>query len=106
MNEVEKLNKYNELLDFYEVLLTDKQRLIMHYYYFDDLSLNEIAELQKTSRTAVYDMIKRCNKILDDYESKLHLVKSFEKRKILYKSLLDLNIKEINDIIEKCIETE
>lgn len=80
------------LMDLYGTLLTDKQRDILNLYYNDDLSLAEIAENMQTSRQAVFDIIKRCHKILLEYESKLGLMEkeiSRENSKIEMLSLLD-----------------
>lgn len=66
------------LFDFYGALLTEKQRLIFDLYYQDDLSLGEIAEKQDISRQAVYDIIKRSELILEEYENKLQLVNKFQ----------------------------
>ena len=68
------------LMDFYGSLLTQKQSEILQLYYNDDLSLSEIAELNKTSRQATYDLIKRCYKQLLSYESKLNLLQKSIKR--------------------------
>lgn len=40
-DEYEKINEY---LDWYESLLTDKQKDVMNMYYREDFSLSEIAE--------------------------------------------------------------
>lgn len=68
------------LMDIYGPLLTEKQINIMEWYYDDDLSLAEIAELNKTSRQAIHDLIKRCYKQLLSYESKLNLLQKTIKR--------------------------
>ncbi len=69
------------LMDFYGQLLTDKQIAALEYYYNDDLSLAEIAENMNISRQGVRDFIKRGEKQLQDFESKLGLVGRFEKIK-------------------------
>ena len=66
--EIEKTNRMNALFEFYAALLTDKQMNYIELYYADDYSLAEIAEEFQVSRQAVYDNIKRTEKILEDYE--------------------------------------
>lgn len=92
MINIEKTERINSLLDLYKDLLTDKQQEIMDMYYLYDLSLSEIAEDSNTTRAAVYDLIKRTSKILENYESKLHLL---EKRNKILEVIdgLDENIK-------------
>ncbi len=65
------------LYDFYGELLTVHQKEIYEQFVLDDLSLSEIAEQEGISRQGVHDLIKRCNKSLLGYESKLHLVEKF-----------------------------
>lgn len=78
--EIEKNNRINSLFAFYQPLLTKKQDDYMQLYYGDDYSLGEIAEDFQVSRQAVYDNIRRTEKILENYELKLHLYAEFEKR--------------------------
>jgi len=68
--EMEKTNRMNALFEFYSTLLTEKQMNYMELYYADDFSLGEIAEEYEVSRQAVYDNIKRTEKILEEYEKK------------------------------------
>lgn len=65
------------LYDFYGELLTNHQKEIYEQFVLEDLSLSEIAENAGISRQGVHDLIKRCNKTLEGYETKLHLVEKF-----------------------------
>lgn len=65
------------LYDFYGELLTKHQKEIYEQFIIEDLSLSEIAADAGISRQGVHDLIKRCNKILEGYEQKLHLVEKF-----------------------------
>jgi len=66
------------LYDFYGELLTEHQRRMYEDVVLNDYSYSEIAENLGISRQGVHDNIKRCNKILNEYEEKLHLVDKFE----------------------------
>jgi uncharacterized protein len=77
---LEKTNRMNLLLDLYEPLLTDKQRIILQHYFHEDYSLGEIAELFQISRQAVFEHIKRAETILQEYEVKLGLLDKQERR--------------------------
>ena len=78
------------LFDFYGALLTEKQKSMFDLYYQWDLSLGEIAEQQKISRQAVYDIIRRSEKALEEYEEKLELVKKFQDNKEKLQKALEL----------------
>lgn len=75
-----KTNRINLLFDFYEPLLTEKQRTFLQLYFHDDYSLGEIAENFEISRQAVYEHIKRAELTLQEYEAKLHLLHKHEQR--------------------------
>ncbi|GAB6088267.1 putative DNA-binding protein [Alkaliphilus crotonatoxidans] len=77
---LEKTIEISMLYDFYSQLLTEKQQEMIDLYYNQDFSLGEIAEVFAVSRQAVYDTLKRTEKILYEYEEKLKLVQLFTKR--------------------------
>lgn len=78
---MDKIFEQSLLYDFYGELLTEHQKRIYEDAVFHDMSLSEIAEEAGISRQGVHDLLKRCDKILSDYESKLHLVERFSKAK-------------------------
>lgn len=88
------------LLDLYGEMLTEKERDTLEYYYNDDLSLKEIADNESAARRfrrdmgyasdspserdtitrqGVRDTIKRAEKKLMDYDSKLQLVEKYSR---------------------------
>lgn len=74
----EKNMKFPLLLDMYGVLLTERKREILDYYYNDDYSLSEISELTGISRQGVRDSIKKSEEEIYGYESKLKIVEKYE----------------------------
>lgn len=78
------------LIDVYGEMLTKKQQEIMHNYFFENLTLSEIAELRNISKQAVDFTIKNSLKIVEKFEEKLRCVQKFDS----ITSLLD---KEKND---------
>ena len=81
---LEQRAKLAMLYDLYSGLLTEKQQNVFDLYHQCDLSLGEIAAEQQISRTAVHDLIKRTEHLLEKYEEKLQLAqRELERRKIL-----------------------
>jgi hypothetical protein len=105
-SELEKLEYRCMLYDFYGELMTPHQKKIYEDAVFNDYSLSEIADENGISRQGVHDLIKRCDKLLNGYEEKLHLVEKFSKikDKIQQINMLtdDDEIKQLsNEIIEE-----
>lgn len=71
---MDKIGRMALLFDFYGQLLTEKQQEIMVLYYEQNLSLGEIAEEMRVTRQAIHDIIRRCEKLLENYEQKLGLL--------------------------------
>lgn len=79
--EMERKVMQTYLYDFYGELLTEHQRDIFEDFVLNDLSLSEIAREEGISRQGVHDLVKRCDRILEGYEEKLHLLERFLKTK-------------------------
>lgn len=70
MDRVEIIN----LFDVYEKLLTDREKEIFKYYYYEDLSLSEISENLNITRTGVFNTLKKVEEKLLQYENNLKLM--------------------------------
>ncbi|MDD6056828.1 MAG: YlxM family DNA-binding protein [Clostridiales bacterium] len=81
------------LYDFYGELLNAHQRKIYEDFVFNDLSLSEIADEEGISRQGVHDMVKRCTRMLEGYEQKLHLIQKFKSVKQKIEQIQELAIR-------------
>ncbi|WP_414043348.1 putative DNA-binding protein [Macrococcus animalis] len=111
-SDLVKTMRMNYLFDFYQALLTDKQRNYLERYYLLDESLSEIAETFKVSRQAVYDNIRRTDELLEDYELRLGLYKKFEIRQSILEQMTEeieqtnINEKQLKTLIEQLQKIE
>ena len=78
---------YVELFDYYGELFTDKQKEYFKDYYFNNLTLQEIADNNNVSKNAVHKNIKDITKKLDYYEGKLQLYSNKKKIEKLIKGI-------------------
>lgn len=102
---MQDIYKSSLLYDFYGELLTDHQKEIYEDYVLNDLSLVEIAEQKGISKQGVHDLIKRCDKILNEYEAKLKLIEKFNNTKNDIEKICEItDDKNIKQIAENILE--
>lgn len=97
-----------DLLELYGRLLTEKQSRLLEFYYFDDLSLSEIAENEGGSRQGAMDVIKRAEKELLKIEDTLGLYnRNNVQTKLIdeLKSVLDTDTKKAKELLSELEKT-
>ena len=87
---------YNNLYDYYKNLLTKTQQNYFEDYYFNNLSLQEIANNYKVTKSAISKSLIEVTNKLTYYEKNLNLYKNYTKIK---KELDSKDIKKIEDYI-------
>ena len=97
---MDKRDRLIILYDYYGELLNDDNKLFFEDYYFDNLSLKEIAENNNISRNAVHKHLKNSEEKLEFYESKLHL---YERDLLIKSKVNEINDKKIKEIVEKIL---
>lgn len=106
---IEESLRVSLLFDFYSPLLTEKQRLVLSGFVYQNISISELATLYNSSRQAINDLIKRTIAILEEYEEKLKLLKKFDElRGKIEKSITllkrnaskDLVVQVLNEALE------
>ncbi len=93
--ETDRVLYLNLLYDCYKELFTEKQQKYFEEYYWDNLSLSEIAENNDVSRNAIHNQLKIMEERLIELEEKLELNKKKEKIVKLLENEVD------NTILEK-----
>ncbi|MCI6867399.1 MAG: YlxM family DNA-binding protein [Lachnospiraceae bacterium] len=112
---MDEVLKQSLLFDFYGELLTEHQRNVYEEVVQNDLSYSEAAEAFGVSRQGIHEIVKRCNKMLEGYEQKLHLVEKFVRIRESVKEIQTLSgqyegidkevlAKEVLSISEKILE--
>lgn len=89
------------LYDYYGELLSDDNKKYFEDYYFDNLSLGEIAENNSISRNAIHKHIKNATEKLEFYEEKLKL---YEKDKKIDELIKCISNDDEKNIVIKFIE--
>ncbi len=73
MTDLKDKISVSNLYEYYGELLTEKQQSIFEDYYFEDLSIIEIAKMNDVSKNAVYNSLKKSIKQLEKYEQILKI---------------------------------
>lgn len=93
---MEEIIYYSALFDYYQSLLTDVQKKYFEDYYFNNLSLQEIADSYEVSRNAISKTLKEIKEKLDYYESNLKLLSNNKK---ISELLSEEDLKKIEEYI-------
>ncbi len=97
---MKELVYYTMLYDIYGNLLTDKQQEYFEAYYFNNLSLSELANIYNISRNAVHKQLKETVNKLENYESNLKLAL---KNELLESIITEISDEELKRKIQKVI---
>ena len=89
----------SDLYDYYGELLTEKQQEYFEDYYFNNLTLAEIAENNNISRNAIHKQIKDALNKLEIFEEKLQLLNKRKKIQEIIKNLDDKLKEKIEELI-------
>ena len=103
---MDDIARKNMLYDFYGELLSDRQKQIYEDAVYNDCSLSELAKDYDISRQGAHDLLRRCDRILEEYESKLKLVEKFNVLMDLARRIEDMTDDErIRELTRQMIET-
>lgn len=91
---------HGELFNIYKALLNESNCKYYSLYYEENLSLQEIADLENVSKSYVGNIIKKTTEKLIEYETNLQIYMGKKRlREILELNDLEKIKKEINKIV-------
>lgn len=90
----------NSLFDLYKELLTPTEQETFTDYYVEDLSLQEIADNRKITKSSVGKTLKNATEKLEEYE---RIIKNYQTKKELSMLLEEQDINLLKDKIKKII---
>lgn len=98
---MEKFLYYTKLFDCYKCLLNENERSTFSSYYEENLSMQEIADNKKVSKSAIGASIKNTELKLATFEQALHLEAKQEKLAKIITKIDNENIrKELEQIMK------
>lgn len=74
MNKIDKNEELDQYYFVYHPLLKEDKQNIYELYYYEDYSINEIAEIYHVSKNAIFNNLKTIENQLYQYEKKMHLI--------------------------------
>lgn len=105
MEHLENFVYVNELLILYGSVLTPRQLLMMEDYYKYNLSINEIAENRKITKSAVSDALKVALKKLGELEKKIGFKAYISKTERIFQEIVAYDISDAIKLeIEKLLK--
>ncbi len=94
MKKLENHVYYNLLFDIYGNLLNEREKEIFTLSSIEDLSLQEIADIKRVSKTAIGTALTTIHKKLDHYEEILQILKKEEAILKIVEEIKDEKVKE------------
>lgn len=101
---LEKLIEKGEWLDCYSALLTKRQKECLELYYYENLTLAEIADYFHISRQAVHDAMRHGEEQLLMYEEALQLAEKRRKYKDAIERLRGELPEEVRERVESLLK--
>ncbi len=102
---LDKMLRFNELVDLYGGLLTERQRRLAVKHFQEDLSFGEIAAEEGVTRQAIYDAVRLAQGRLEQFEKRLGFAERQETARVERRQTLDEAINELRAIQDQIMDT-